>query len=191
MTAQDKARALIAHPAALGWALGYKDFKPNLHGEWIRWIVTGEKDGTLQAHRGSYKTTCLSLAIAALMALRPEKTIADLSWAGGEEDSVIDDKGNVTKKAKAPYLPENDRALPRATRMLARSERLAGAAADDAAAKSRAAVVAALEPLYVAALKEDRVVDADFYRKSLLSMYPDWELTVSATNAPASGGAAK
>ena len=41
-----------------------------------------------------------------------------------------------------------------------------------------------MERLYVSALKEGRVIDADFYKKSLKSMYPDWELTLSATNVP-------
>lgn len=117
-------------------------------------------------------------------ALRPEKTIADLSWAGGEEDSVIDEKGNVAKKAKTVYLAENDRTLPLETRLLSRAERLAGESSAESEAKARKSVVATLESLYVAALREDRVVDADFYRKSLVSMYPDWELKLTATNAP-------
>ena len=116
--------------------------------------------------------------------MQPEKTIADLSWAGGEEDSVIDDSGNVTKKAKVVYLPENDRTLPATTRRLAKANRLAAESADADAVRARAEVVATLEPLYVAALREDRIVDADFYRKALRSMYPDWGLNLSSTNAP-------
>ena len=120
-------------------------------------------------------------------ALRPEKTITDLSWAGGQEDSVIDDKGNITKKPKTVYLPENDRTLPRATRRLSKTERQTAEETDAAAKRVRDSVVATLEALYVAALKEDRVVDADYYRKNLRAMYPDWGLTLSATNAPAAG----
>ena len=71
----DMAAALIAHPAALGWALGYKDFRQELHGEWIRKMLTATEDMTLQAHRGSYKTTCLCVAIALLMMRYREKNI--------------------------------------------------------------------------------------------------------------------
>ena len=117
-------------------------------------------------------------------ALQPEKTIADLSWVGGGEDSVIDEKGNITKKEKTVYRAEDDRTLPRATRRLAKEERLASEAIGEASARARASIVSGLEALYVAALREDRVVDADYYRKVLRSMYPDWELTLSATNAP-------
>ena len=67
MTPADKARAVLADPILLGAALGYKDFKYGLHDEWIRDMILGTEDMTLQAHRGSYKTTCLAVAIACMM----------------------------------------------------------------------------------------------------------------------------
>ena len=75
MTPQDKARWFIAHPAALGRALGYTDFRDDLHGEWLRRMLTAREDMTLQAHRGSYKTTCLTLTIALMMISRPRQNI--------------------------------------------------------------------------------------------------------------------
>ena len=108
-------------------------------------------------------------------ALQPEKTVADLSWAGGEEDSVIDADGNMRKVKKQVYLAENDRSLPRATRQLAKTERVVRE--DEAASvqRTRANVVSALEKLYELALKENRVIDAKFYKDSLISLYPDWK----------------
>lgn len=103
MTVQDKARALIAHPAALGWALGYKDFKPNLHGEWIRWIVTGQKDGTLQAHRGSYKTTCLCVGIALLMMKERGKNMIFLRKTDNDVAEVVQ---NVDRILQSPVMQE-------------------------------------------------------------------------------------
>lgn len=108
-------------------------------------------------------------------ALQPEKTVTDLAWAGGMEDTIIDAEGNVRKQEKKPYRAEDDRTLPRSTRRLARAERLADEAAAAEAAQVRTAIVAALERLYVAALKEDRVLDADYFRTALKSLYPDWE----------------
>ncbi|MBO7684105.1 MAG: hypothetical protein J6T51_05215, partial [Kiritimatiellae bacterium] len=108
-------------------------------------------------------------------ALQPEKTVADLAWAGGMEDTIIDADGNVKKQEKVAYDPEADRSIPRESRRLARQERLVR---EDAAARSaqvRSKVVATLEALYRRALAEDRVVDAQFYRESLKSLYPDWE----------------
>ena len=114
-------------------------------------------------------------------ALQPEKTIADLAWAGGVEDSVIDENGNVTKQARVNYDPEKDRTIPRTSRALARQERLAREASDKEATRVREKIVATLESLYVRALKEDDVVHAQYYRESLKSLYPDWEFKGETT----------
>lgn len=89
MTAQEKARWFIAHPAALGRALGYTDFRDDLHGGWIHRMVTSEDDMTLQAHRGSYKTTCLCVAIALLMLWHPDQNIIFLRKTDGDVAEVI------------------------------------------------------------------------------------------------------
>ncbi len=115
-------------------------------------------------------------------AIAPEKTIADLAWAGGTEDTVIDENNNVVKKVKKPYLAENDMTLSKATRELARTERLAAEGRKDRADKVRKSVGGSIEQLYFKALKEDRVNDANFYLKTLKSLYPDWEFsTINST----------
>ena len=50
--------------------LGYPDLRDDLHGEWIRKMVLGKGDMTLQAHRGSYKTTCDCIGLAENILLR-------------------------------------------------------------------------------------------------------------------------
>lgn len=42
-----------------------------IHNEWIKEMMLGKQDYTLEAHRGSYKTTCVSIAIAEQMLLLP------------------------------------------------------------------------------------------------------------------------
>ena len=111
-------------------------------------------------------------------ALRPDKTAADLTWVGEREADVIGGETNRVRRAAKP-LPEDDMELPRETRALAKAERLAAESDAAHAAETRAGLVAALERLYVAALREDRVVDAAYYRKSLKSLYPDWELNLT------------
>ena len=74
MTQQEKAAWFIRHPGQLGKALGYKDFLP-MHDAWITKMVNSTEDITLQAHRGSYKTTCLQEAIALLMIKERDKNI--------------------------------------------------------------------------------------------------------------------
>lgn len=89
MTAQEKARWFIVHPAALGRALGYTDFRDDLHGGWIKHMVTSEDDMTLQAHRGSYKTTCLCMAISLLMLWHTNQNIIFLRKTDGDVAEVI------------------------------------------------------------------------------------------------------
>ena len=108
-------------------------------------------------------------------ALKPEKTISDLAWAGGMEDTIIDDKGNVTKQVKKVYDPEKDMELPEQSRRLAKMERKIREAQDGKVSDVRATVVKTMEKLYISALKEGRVIDADFYKKNILIMYPDWK----------------
>ena len=107
-------------------------------------------------------------------ALRPEKTIADLSWLP-DEDTEIDENGRARPRKKVKMLPENDPSLPKETRSLAKAERVRSQADDILKEDARARVVAPIEKLYVAARKEGRTVDAEYYRQVLKSMYPDWE----------------
>ena len=67
-------QVLLAHPEKIGIGAGFTDLTP-MHGEWIREMVFGKGDYTLQAHRGSYKSSCLAVAIALLMVLYPKRNI--------------------------------------------------------------------------------------------------------------------
>lgn len=51
-------------PAAIGRMIGFKDLTDELHGKWMQNIIYGDTDYTLQAHRLSYKSSCLSVALA-------------------------------------------------------------------------------------------------------------------------------
>ena len=98
MTAQEKARWFIAHPAALGRALGYEDFT-DLHGTWIKKMVTASGDMTLQAHRGSYKTTCLCMAIALLMIWQSNKNIIFLRKTDSDVAEVVKAVNRILNEA--------------------------------------------------------------------------------------------
>ena len=89
MTHQEKAAWFIQHPAALGRALGYADLTDDIHGLWLREIAYGRGDITLQAHRGSYKTSCLTLAIALLMLKERDKNIIFLRKTDDDIAEVI------------------------------------------------------------------------------------------------------
>lgn len=70
MTRAEAVRFLLAKPYKLGHAVGFTKLKP-LHNAWIIDMVRGKDDKTLQAHRGSYKTTCVSIALALIIILLP------------------------------------------------------------------------------------------------------------------------
>lgn len=70
MTRKQAAELLIHNPIAFGHAVGF-DKLGALHNTWIQDMVRGSEDKTLQAHRGSYKTTCVSIALAEIIVLLP------------------------------------------------------------------------------------------------------------------------
>lgn len=66
---------LINAPYLFGQAVGFT-LLTELHNGWIQEMVFGEEDETLQAHRGSYKTTAVSIALACIIILFPnDKTL--------------------------------------------------------------------------------------------------------------------
>ena len=75
LSRQEAIQFLIDYPYLFGHMLGFKDLT-ELHNDWMRSMVLGEEDETLQAHRGSYKTTCVSISLAIIAILYPyDKTM--------------------------------------------------------------------------------------------------------------------
>ena len=65
-------RFLIERPAEYGKMLGYTKLTA-LHNRWIRGMLLGRGDTTLQAHRGSYKTTAVGVALTIQLMLRGQE----------------------------------------------------------------------------------------------------------------------
>lgn len=61
-------------PYKIGHWVGFKDLTA-LHNEWLRSFLYAEDDQTLLAHRGSYKTTDLSLFLAIHSATKPNENV--------------------------------------------------------------------------------------------------------------------
>ena len=72
---QEALEYMLQYPALIGRKVGFTRLTDDLHGRWLQQMVLGMEDMTLQAHRGSYKTTCLSVALAIMMVIYPDKTI--------------------------------------------------------------------------------------------------------------------
>lgn len=86
---QQDAEYLLTHPAEYGRRLGYTKLRDDLHGQWIDWIVWGQGDMTLQAHRGSYKTTSVDVAVAIMMQKLRDKNIIYLRKTDDDVTEVI------------------------------------------------------------------------------------------------------
>ena len=87
---QHDALYLLEHPAEYGRRLGYTLLRDDLHDAWIRKIIWGESDMTLQAHRGSYKTTCLVVALTELLLTERGKNIIFLRKTDNDVNEVLD-----------------------------------------------------------------------------------------------------
>lgn len=61
---------LINNPLKYAQMLGFTKLT-DLHENWIKEMVCGKVDHTLMAHRASYKTTCVSIALAEIIILLP------------------------------------------------------------------------------------------------------------------------
>lgn len=71
----DALRLLLTQPAQVARLCGFTRLTDELHAPWMREMLLGTEDMTLLAHRGSYKTTCLSFAMAAMLLAHPRKNI--------------------------------------------------------------------------------------------------------------------
>lgn len=89
MMRKEAAVYLLQHPAELGRRLGYTDLRDALHGAWMLQMLHAKDDMTLQAHRGSYKTTCLTIVIAMLLILERGKNIIFLRKTDTDVVEVI------------------------------------------------------------------------------------------------------
>ena len=80
---------LVKHkPYAFGIESGFTDLE-DIHNEWIKSFLFSEDDMTLQAHRGSYKTTCLSIAMALMIVIYPRENIIFLRKADDDVKEII------------------------------------------------------------------------------------------------------
>ena len=70
MTRDEAVTFLIEQPYKLAHLIGFTKLT-ELHNAWIIDMVRGREDRTLQAHRSSYKTTCVSIALSLIVVLMP------------------------------------------------------------------------------------------------------------------------
>ena len=97
MTRKQAIDFLTQTPYKFGHMLGFTKLT-ELHNGWIVEMLTGKEDKTLQASRGTYKTTCVSIALALQIILLPSmrsmfmrKTDADVKEVIKQVQKILRD----------------------------------------------------------------------------------------------------
>ena len=94
MTREAAIALLLNEPVKIGYAVGF-DKLTAMHNRWIIEMIRGTQDKTLQAHRGSYKTTCVSIALACIFVLLPNKKTLFLRKTDADVKEVIRQVRNI------------------------------------------------------------------------------------------------
>lgn len=84
----DILKALREHPSRYAYMMGF-DRLNQTHDEWLRRILYGHGDWTLQAFRGSYKTTTVSVALSLLLILKPNLRVAFMRKTDSDVKEVV------------------------------------------------------------------------------------------------------
>lgn len=97
MTREQAVNFLLNNPVKFAHSLGFTKLR-DLHNEWIKDMVRGREDKTLQASRGTYKTTCVSVALSLIILLLPNlrtmfqrKTDADVKEVIKQVQKILKD----------------------------------------------------------------------------------------------------
>lgn len=94
---------LIKHPDGYGRMLGFEDLE-EMHKEWMNLMFSAKEDKTLQAHRNSYKTTCVSINLARTMILKPNLRILFMRKTDDDVKEVIKQVKKIIIHPKTVYL---------------------------------------------------------------------------------------
>lgn len=103
MTREEALDFLKNNPAKFARGLGFTKLT-DLHNEWIKDMVFGTGDKTLQSHRGSYKTTCVAVALALICILYPKDRTLFMRKTDTDTKEVIAQVKNILEHPKTRYF---------------------------------------------------------------------------------------
>lgn len=90
-------------PYKIGHWTGFRDLT-ELHNDWIKELVFGQTDYTLQAHRESYKTTSVSIAFAIYMILFPQRNIIFMRKTDDDVTEIVKQVRNIIESDAMRYI---------------------------------------------------------------------------------------
>lgn len=94
---------IYEEPYKIGQWLGF-DLLTELHNDWLQDMIFGEDDETLLAHRGSYKTTCLSVAFTLIMITFPNKNIIFTRKTDDDVKEIIKQTGKMLQSTLIKHI---------------------------------------------------------------------------------------
>lgn len=103
MTRKEAIAFLKKNPAKFARSIGFTKLT-DLHNEWIKDMVLGHDDTTLQSHRGSYKTTCVAVALALICILYPKDRTLFMRKTDADTKEVIAQVKNILEHPKTRYF---------------------------------------------------------------------------------------
>lgn len=98
-------KALKYRPVDIARQLGFT-LLTELHNEWMLEMLNGTEDETLQAHRGSYKTTCDAVVFFILLITRPNLKIAFFRKTDADVKDIIAQVQKMLRTDIAEYIVE-------------------------------------------------------------------------------------
>lgn len=103
LTRQQAVKFLRDRPAEFGRMLGFTKLT-SIHNGWIQEMAYGKEDHTLQGHRRSFKTTCLSIALALIIILLPNKRVLFMRKTDDDVKEIIKQVKKILTDARTAYL---------------------------------------------------------------------------------------
>lgn len=103
LTRQQAVNFLRKRPAEFGRMLGFTKLG-RIHNDWIQEMAYGTEDHTLQGHRNSYKTTCLSIALALIIILLPNKRTLFMRKTDDDVKEIIKQVRNILTDKRTVYI---------------------------------------------------------------------------------------
>lgn len=103
LTRQQAIAFLKYNPVKYAKMLGF-DKLGSLHNDWIMDMVWGQGDRTLQSHRSSFKTTCVSVALAEIIILLPRFRTMFMRKTDNDVKEIVKQVQNILANQRTLYL---------------------------------------------------------------------------------------
>lgn len=105
MTREDAINFLTHNPSKFAEMLGFTKLS-KIHNDWIVDMILGKCDKTLQASRGTYKTTCVSVALALIILLLPSRRTLFMRKTDSDVKEVIKQVQKILMDEHTQYFAQ-------------------------------------------------------------------------------------